>query len=202
VSALRQAIEEGVTRNPETNQGNGLFGTFKCCEVSGGEFDVLSHYAKLSHRPGNLRAGRNSIPFGGTFVRASINYGFEQLLEKALIFKGRQHNPSGDYVERVYEGSTNEIHFRVTTELNTFGTREAGRLARTKIENLMDRGRASIVFDFSDINLISSSFADEVFGRLFVDLGPIKFGQLCRFKNVDPTVQKLIDRAVTQRIRQ
>ncbi len=202
VSALRQAIEEGVTRNPNTNQGNGLFGTFKCCEVSGGEFDIISGYARLQHRPGQLHAARNAIPLKGTFVRASINYGFEELLEKALIFKGRAHNPGRDYIERIYQAASDEIRFKVSTELSTFGSREAGRLARTKIENLMDRGRTSIIFDFSDVHLISSSFADEVFGRMFVDLGPIKFGQLCRFEQVDTTVQNLIDRAIAQRMRQ
>jgi hypothetical protein len=202
VSALRQAIEEGVTRNPATNQGNGLFGTFKCCEVSGGEFDIVTDYVRLTHRPGTLQTGRNSIPFRGTFVRASINYGFEKLLEKALIFKGKAHDPASDYIERIYEGAMDEIRFKVSDELATFGSREAGKLARNKIENLMDRGRATIVFDFADIHLISSSFADEVFGKMFVDLGPIKFGQLCRFENVDSTVQKLIYRAVTQRLRQ
>jgi hypothetical protein len=202
VSALRQAIEEGVTRNPNTNQGNGLFGTFKCCEVSGGEFDIISGYAGLKHRPGRLHTSRNAIPLRGTFVRASINYGFEQLLEKALIFKGRAHIPAGDYIERIYQNSADEIRFSVNDELSTFGSREAGKLARNKIENLMDCGRASIIFDFSGIHLISSSFADEVFGKMFVDLGPIKFGQLCRFENVDSTVQNLIDRAISQRMRQ
>lgn len=202
VSALRQAIEEGVTRNPSTNQGNGLFGTFKCCEVSGGEFDIISGYAGLKHRPGQLRTSKNAIPFKGTFVRASINYGFEQLLEKALIFRGKAHNPAGDYIERIYQNSADEIRFKVSDELSTFGSREAGKLARTQIENPMDRGRAAIIFDFDGIHLISSSFADEVFGKMFMDLGPIKFGQLCRFENVDSTVQNLIDRAISQRMRQ
>lgn len=134
-------------------------------------------------------------------MRASINYAFEQLLEKALIFKGKNHDPGGDYIERGLESSNDELQFRVSSELSTFGSREAGRLARNKIENLMDRGRASIIFDFSDIHIISSSFADEVFGKLFVDLGPIKFGQLCKFTNVDSTVQNLIDRAISQRMK-
>jgi STAS-like domain of unknown function (DUF4325) len=66
----------------------------------------------------------------------------------------------------------------------------------------MDKGRAAISFDFEGVHLISSSFADEVFGKLFSDLGPIRFGQLCKFIKVDPTVQTLIDRSITQRIRQ
>jgi hypothetical protein len=201
VRALRAAVEEGVTRNPATNQGNGLFGTFKCCEVSGGEFDVLSGYVSLRHRPGALQASKNQIPFKGTFVRASINYAFEQLLEKALIFKGKPHNPGFDFVERVYEGQEGTILFAMRKELDAFGSREAGQLARTKIENLMNNRSTAIDFDLSEVHLISSSFADEVFGKLFLNLGPLRFGQLCKFKNVDATVQKLIDRAIEQRFR-
>jgi hypothetical protein len=201
VRALRAAVEEGVTRNSSTNQGNGLFGTFKCCEVSGGEFEILSGYVLLQHKPGQLHATRNQIPFNGTFVRARINYGLEQLLEKALIFKGRAHDPHFDFVERMYQAEGEDIEFIAAKELDAFGSREAGRLARTKIENLMDNQTCTVVFDFSDVHLISSSFADEVFGKLFVTFGPLRFGQLCKFKNVDVTVQKLIDRAIEQRLK-
>ena len=200
-TALRRAIEEGVTRNSETNQGNGLFGTFKCCEVSGGEFDVISGCVSLSHRPGQLQVRRGNIPLGGTFVRAAIRYDFERLLETALVFKGRPHEPSYDFVERIYQKDGDEILFKIAAELNAFGSREAGRMARTKIENLMENGTAVICFDFEDIRLISSSFADEVFGKLFVNLGPLAFGRLCQFRNVDSTVRGLIDRAIGQRMR-
>ena len=202
VSALRQAIEEGVTRNRATNQGNGLYGTFKCCEVSGGSFEILTGRVSLRFVPGSLNVTTNQIPFTGTFIHASIRYDIENLLERALVFKGRQHDPGNDYIERVYLNSGKSISFSVRNELNSFGTRVAGRLARTKIENLMDDRKRPIEFDFEGIHLISSSFADEVFGFLFAELGPIRFGNLCQFKNVDPTVQALIDRAIYQRMRQ
>lgn len=47
---------------------------------------------------------------------------------------------------------------------------------------------------------MSSSFADEVFGKIFLDLGPMRFMQTIRLVNVSPTVQALIDRAITQRM--
>lgn len=202
VSAVRAAVEEGVTRNKKTNQGNGLFGTFKCCEVSGGEFDILSGMVSLQHRPGQIRATRNAIPYGGTFVRACIDYSFERLLEKALIFKGNPHSPGFDFVERMYQTESDDIRFSVAKELDAFGSREVGRLARTKIENLMNNRTQAIEFDFADVHIISSSFADEVFGKLFADLGALKFGQLCKFRNIDTTVQKLVDRAIEQRLKQ
>ena len=199
VSALRQAIEE---RNRSTNQGNGLYGTFKCCEVSGGSFDILTGRVSLHFVPGSLNVTTNQIPFNGTFIHASIRYDIENLLERALIFKGRQFDPGNDYIERVYLISGESISFSVRNELDSFGTRVAGRLARTKIENLMDNKKRTIEFDFEGIHLISSSFADEVFGFLFAELGPIRFGNLCQFKNVDPTVQALIDRSIYQRMKQ
>lgn len=202
VRAVRAAIEEGITRNGLTNQGNGLFGTFKCCEVSRGEFDVLTGMVRLAHKPGELQASKNDIPFHGTFIRASINYGYEMLLEKALIFKGKHHDPATDYIERIYEDSPHHIKFQVATELDAFGSRTAGVKARTKIENLMNNRRDSILFNFENIHLISSSFADEVFGRLFVELGPLSFSQLCKFEKVEPTVKRLIDRAIEQRMKQ
>ena len=119
-----------------------------------------------------------------------------------MIFKGRKHDPGHDYVERVYLYQGESVSFKVQDEVSSFGTRASGKLARTKIENLMDNRRMSIEFDVNGITLISSSFADEVFGMLFLEMGPIKFGNLCRFKNVDPTVQALIDRAIYQRMKQ
>ena len=111
-----------------------------------------------------------------------------------------------DLVDRIlltmqwpYQSESDAIIFVVDAELTAYGSRDAGRMARTKIENLMDSGRLAIEFDFSKIKLISSSFADEVFGKLFEALGETRYEQLCRFKNVDPTVSGLIDRAVNQR---
>jgi anti-sigma regulatory factor (Ser/Thr protein kinase) len=200
-SALRAAVEEGVTRNKLTNQGNGLFGTFKCCEVSGGDFDILSGMVQLHHSPGTLSVTRGTIPFPGTYVRASIGYDYDKLLERALVFGGRQHDPGADFIERFYHSEGDAVIFRVSAELRSFGSRDAGKLARAKIETITEGYSLPIEFDFSDIHLITSSFADEVFGRLFESLGPIRFGQMCRFRNVDGTIRALIDRAVVQRMK-
>lgn len=202
--ALRAAVEEGVTRNKLTNQGNGLYGTFRCCEVSGGEFEIITGMVSLQFKPGRhgreLVVRRNSIPYSGTYVRASIGYDYDRLLEQALVFGGKPHDPAYGYVERVYQPSGDAIHFDVGAEIKSFGTRASGAAARTKVENLMNGYSTPVEFDFGAVRLISSSFADEVFGKLFAALGPIRFAQLCRFTNVDRTVQGLIDRAIAQRM--
>jgi len=54
-----------------------------------------------------------------------------------------------------------------------------------------------VILDFNGVGVISSSFADEVFGRLFVEMGPCAF----MTRIVDQTVEGLIDRAIVQRTR-
>jgi len=55
------------------------------------------------------------------------------------------------------------------------------------------------VVDFKGVDVISSSFADEVFGRLYVLLGPLGFGSVFKFQNINREVAALIDRAIIQR---
>jgi hypothetical protein len=52
----------------------------------------------------------------------------------------------------------------------------------------------------SDVSLVSSSFADEVFGKLFMALGPMTFGQRLQFRGHSLIVQSLIDKAISQRM--
>jgi hypothetical protein len=57
-----------------------------------------------------------------------------------------------------------------------------------------------IKIDCSEIPLVSSSFADEVFGKLFVELGPLGFMQRIIIDSVEPTVRSLVDKAISQRM--
>ncbi len=81
-----------------------------------------------------------------------------------------------------------------------FSSRQGGKRVRRTIENLL-RERHAIALDFVGVGVISSSFADEVFGRLFVEMGPRAFMTRIEMRNVDRTVEGLIDRAIVQRTR-
>ena len=185
--ALNQAIREGVTRNSHTNQGNGLFGTFKCCEVSNGSLLILSNHAVLRF-DGNgkgLSVKTDNVPFRGAFISATIDYATDGLLEKAFVFKGKVHEPANDYIDVHYSLVEDKILFEVEKEVEGFGSREFGKRARQKIDNILVDQANAIIFDFSGIPLISSSFADEVFGKLFVEQGALEFMRRCSFKSVD-----------------
>jgi anti-anti-sigma regulatory factor/anti-sigma regulatory factor (Ser/Thr protein kinase) len=199
--ALDRAIREGVTRNSATNQGNGLFGTFKCCEESNGSLLILSNHAVLKYDGKGLSVKADNVPFRGSFISATIDYSTERLLEKAFVFRGKVHEPANDYIDMHYSQVEDKILFEVEKEVEGFGSREFGRRARQKIDNILVDKKNAILFDFTGIPLISSSFADEVFGKLFSELGAMEFMRRCSFKSVDATVRRLIDKAISQRMK-
>jgi anti-sigma regulatory factor (Ser/Thr protein kinase) len=202
VSALDQAIREGITRDKSLGQGNGLYGSYQICSHSGGEFRIDSGHGKLHYtNVKGLELRDQKVPVHGTLIVAKIDFTNPDLLREALSFAGKRHVPV-DYIETKYEqNGTNVVHFRIADEAESFGSRVGGTPVATKLGNLirMCPGQP-IEVDFDSVPLISSSFADEVFGKLFVKLGPLQFMQRIRFKNVVPTVQALVDKAIAQRV--
>ncbi|MEJ7835865.1 DUF4325 domain-containing protein [Xanthomonas oryzae pv. oryzae] len=201
--ALDRAIREGVTRDKSIGQGNGLFGSYQICCHSGGAFRIESGHARLLSRPSpyGLEIRDQKIPVKGTLIIAKINFSDPDLLKDALNFSGKSHKPV-DYIETKYEGdSDNIVHVVLLQETQSFGSRFAGTPIHLKIYNLVQMCSGQpIEIDFSGVPLVSSSFADEVFGKLFVKLGPLEFMQRIRFKNVENTVRMLIDKAISQRV--
>lgn len=199
--ALDCAIREGVTRDKSVGQGNGLFGSFQICSHSGGRFQIDSGHAKLFYSGASGLAIRNeTIPVEGTVVIAQIDFSSPHLLEEALRFAGKKHRPV-DFVETRYEQQTDEdLLFPLREEARTFGSRASGTPVRNKLHNLLRMCPSQrVVVDCLGIPLVSSSFADEVFGKLFVQLGPLAFIQRITVINVEPIVRSLVDRAITQR---
>jgi len=125
------------------------------------------------------------------------------VLASALRFGEKPYSPL-DYIDTHFEdASGHDLIVHLADEAPSFGSRVAGEPVRTKLGNLiqMNRGRR-VKVDLSNVPIISSSFADEVFGKLFAGLGPLRFGQAIELLGVSPTVQALIDKAILQRISQ
>ena len=198
--ALEQAIREGVTRDPAVGQGNGLYGTVQICNVSKGRLRIDSGYASLIYDVGQMHLRPEGIPLAGTLVDAVIRLDREKLLGEALKFKGVRHTPI-DFVEHRYEAGMHKVlEIDISKESASFGSRQAAKPVRIRIKNLLDMNPDhKFRLDFSGVPIISSSYADEVFGRLFVEIGPLAFVRQFEMIGMNDTVRNLIDRAMRQR---
>jgi anti-anti-sigma regulatory factor len=207
--ALGEAVKAGVTRNPDEGQGNGLAGSLRIATLSGGSFMVASGRGLLSAFPeGPSVASRSKVvypqqSFPGTIVSVQIIRSAEFKISQALDFPNMVGGVY-DVIEADYETEDgNAFALRMTTEAPGFGNREAGKQIRTKLLNLLaaDATKAVLV-DWAGIPLISSSFADEAIGKLFIELGPLEFGVRVRNINMESLVRGLIDKAIMQRTAQ
>lgn len=201
--ALEQAIREGVTRDTAIGQGNGLYGSYRVSESSGGYFYIHSGYASLEASKGYLKIFSEQIPYMGTLVVAGMDYSRPNVLAKALQFGGQTYAPT-DYIELKYEmDSDGAITIDLAKETVSFGSRDAGKPLRMKLTNIyrLAKGVKTITIDMASVPLVSSSFADEVFGKLFIELGPMEFMRTIRLEAANPTVQELVNRAILQRSR-
>ena len=201
--ALERSVSEGVTRDADLNQGNGLFGSYQLAAGSDGQFEIHSLAGQLVFdRVSQAPVSRSQqVPYQGTSVRCGIGTQDTEAVNRAFAFGGKPHAPAFDFIESTFESDSGEIVFRIADHARAdLGTRAGGRRVRQQLENLLnDADRVWI--DFEGIDVITSSFADEVFGRLFVALGPRSFMTRVLLRHVHPRIDGLIDRAIILRTR-
>lgn len=199
VSALDQAIREGVTRNRTTNMGNGLFGSFRLAQLSEGYFSIYSGYGLLSYTQKNgLQISQQAIPYSGTAIVCGISTAKPDILAEALSFRGEKYTPAYSYIDKLVGQDGAMIALK--DEARSFGSRDVAKPVRVKIETLLSASLHQIGINLDDVALISSSFADEVFGKLFAQMGPITFMNRVKITGGNSVVRQLIDRAITQRL--
>ena len=200
--ALDKAIREGVTSDRSLGQGNGLYGSYQVCNHCHGAFNIHSGHSLLRlDSQQRLSITDSPHPYKGTLIVAEIDFSNSGLLQEALRFGGKKYTPV-DFLETHYEGEADDnLTFMMTAESESFGSRLAGTPIRTRLINLYQMsGKQKIIVDFSSVPLVSSSFADEVFGKLFTEIGPMAFMEKFELRNATDTINQLIDRAIKQRM--
>lgn len=98
------------------------------------------------------------------------------------------------------ENDKGEIEFNLLQKSSGFGTRQAGERIRNQLLNIHQQSNQVIVIDFKGVELISSSFADELLGKLVVEFGFFGFNNLIRMRNMNSLVQSIVQRSVGQRM--
>lgn len=203
VDALTLALQEGVTRDKKIGQGNGMFGLKRIIENNQGRLTLTSNSASLFIE-GNQTQTFTKIPTisrerGCTIVDFQIDYNSEISLGDALKFNGKSYEPVNIKIEQL-ENSSGEIHFKLVDQASGFGTRQAGERIRHKILNIHRQCDQIIIIDFAGIDLISSSFADELLGKLVIEFGFFGFNNLIKLKNMNSLIQNIVQRSVSQRM--
>lgn len=205
IIALGEAIKSGVTRNNKYGQGNGLAGTLRIAEQTQGSFSLISGKGKLDYYEGKAeRTSYKDIYHYGTIVCADImDTNDEFSIEKALEFNGIRTKQTNIIELNYLTDDLKSFRFVMKDESNGFGNRPVGRMLKRKVLNILETETTiPIVIDWEGIPIISSSFADEFMGKLFLELGAMVFSARIRNVGMEPVIHGLLDKAISQRLTQ
>ena len=82
------------------------------------------------------------------------------------------------------------------------GTRIAAQKFKNQIFNAWNEEKKKVVLDFTGINVVSSSFADELIGKIVAEKGFIYFSHYFEIRNLSEFNISVINRSVEQRMAQ
>ncbi|MGH7241171.1 MAG: STAS-like domain-containing protein [Candidatus Saccharimonadales bacterium] len=196
--ALTLALQEGVTRDKSVGQGNGLWGLKGFSTQSSGQLRLssdgktidLSHADQVDFHP----YPRLSRVGGGTVVDFQIDYTKPILLDAFL----GGYDPASLKLIKLSDGS-GTLNYKLIDQKSGFGTRKSGERIRNEVINLQKTGDF-VNIDFAGVNVISSSFADELVGKLYAMYGPLGFSNYFKLLNMNDFVEPLVNKAVVQRL--
>ena len=203
VDAITLAIQEEVTRDTKIGQGNGLFGLHSIVKQGQGKLVISSGGGSYSYSSGNVNVYDHLPVFSretpGTIVDFQLNYSKDMSIDKALVFRGKQYSLTNIHFEDL-EDEYGIVYYSIKDHAEGTGTRDSAMRVKNEIHNILTETRKPIVLDFSGIEVISSSFADELLAKLFLEFGLFQFNNMIRIRGLDQSQQTILHRSVLQRI--
>lgn len=202
IDAIQLAIQENVTSNKEKGQGNGLFGLHSLVNQGDGKLSITSgngsylYIGKMPKTFNNLVTYKNLNSH--TCIDFVVDYSTEMDVAKVLTFKNIDYKPVNLRIENL-EDERGNVLFKIKEIGDGTGTRQAALKLKNRIMNILIEEPKNIILDFENVNVISSSYADELIAKLLVDLGLFQFNQLIRLRNLNDNMQIVLQRSVIQR---
>ena len=197
-AALELAVQEGITGDKAIGQGNGLWGLKQIITDNSGQLTITSNGARYSfiNRKARLSSVIPQLAFdNGCTVDFQLDYSKEISISKAL----HGHEPTNYLVESL-ENDFGQITIKLIEKESGTGTRPSGVQIRNEVINIYKQTGRPIALDFIGLPVIASSFADELIGKLFIEFGFFGFNNIIKLKNMNPTVQAIVQRSVAQRM--
>lgn len=200
--SIKISLLEGVTRDTASRQGNGLYGLKEMIRLNRGRLTITSSSGRYFF-DGDREELIDGLSYisnsnGCTMVGFQLDYNNPIALNE-ILFRGRSY----DFLDlnlQMMETITGETLFRIIEHSDSFGTRDAGLKMRNEILNIIKQADTTIILDFEGVDIVSSSFADELLGKLVVSLGFFGFNKLVKMKGMNPDLQAVVQRSVGQRM--
>lgn len=207
IDAITMALQEKITRDEKIGQGNGLWGLSSIVASSSGQIDISSGGAKYLLCNGKTETKKEggftlSKERGTSCLDVRLNYGDTIDIIGALTDShGNKYEPVDIWLENLEDDSDRYV-INISEQSSGTGTRQSAQKLRNLVLNISNTQKTIVVLDFQGINLISSSFADELVGKIVAEKGFVYFTKAFRIENLSESNVNILNRSVEQRMAQ
>ena len=92
------------------------------------------------------------------------------------------------------------VEFKFSDFGTNFGTRDMGSRIRQQLRPLLD-GDEKVILDFSGVNVVTNSFADECIAKLLLEMSLDNLKRHTTFRGLNPLAERSILVALQRRYR-
>ncbi len=199
--AISLSVQEGVTRDKKIGQGNGMWGLYNIINLNDGTLQIISGKGGLNfvNRKKETESYQNIIMLNQFKQSTAIN--FDIKLNNPVSMKEAigGYEPIDMFIENL-EDDFDRIVYKIFEQSSGTGTRQSGFRIKNELINIYKSAKKPVIIDFQGVGIIASSFADELIGKLISELGLFQFQAAFPMKNMNPTVQAIVQRSVSQRL--
>lgn len=193
--ALTEALKRGVTRDPNVGQGNGLAGSREIILKNHGTLCLWSGDAQYSIDKGRDLGTAIRSEIKGTAILLSLD--ITNAVDLGETFIGRS---SWTYIESECERVSDQGGIKVVEECHDTATRDSARRLRRKILAMLPDMSEKLYINFSGVHRSSSSFLDELLGRLMLELGIDDFPEKVGVVHINSTLKDMANVVIRQRL--
>lgn len=199
--AISMCIEDSITDGK--GMGFGLYATSRLMKDVGLQFILHSGNHKLIHKGNKTEVIENGL-WQGTIVYMEITTSKE--IDPNDVVEHRteadaQYNEAfieTKELETLWTNIKPTSEFRFSQFATDFGTRDMGAKIREQLQPLLTEN-SCISLDFTGVNVVSNSFADECIAKLLLDMPLAELKQRISFRGLNPMAERSILVALQRR---
>lgn len=204
VEAIKLVIGKGVTCNKELGQGNGLWGLNEIVKINHGHLSIMTGKTNVNFdyekNETNISDKIPVLDNNNLCTRIDFTLNFSKLID---INRALDNYMPHELITREVENmitDTGWLNFQIKDEaVDGTGTRSSGMKLRTYLLNVLKLDSSPILLNFEGVETISSSFADELIGKLILSIGFVQFSSHFRIVHANNFVSGLINKAILER---
>lgn len=200
--AIQMAMRERVTRDERIGQGNGLWGLSQIIKEANGKLLISSGGARYEYDSGDEKtiiSGDFNLgkANGTTMIDFQLDYSVPIDVAQAL----NGYIPLDFWLEN-HENDQGEIILDIAKESNGTGTRKSAEKMRNIVINCLQEQYNTVCLDFQNVSMLSSSYADELIGKLVALFGFSNFMEHIIISHLNAFNAAIVNRSVGQRMAQ